>query len=472
MVFMSERERNARKEKRILIRDATIVTMNRNRDVLYNHDILIVGTQIRAISQGMSQWGRIPDGFDEVINASGQIVIPGLIQTHLHLTQTLQRNLVAGQNLEQWLNTTLAVEAAQDSDSNYWSSMLGIAELLLNGTTAFYDMETTYHTDSCFQAMEQTGIRGFAGKAMIDRSQPGVDIPEIMIQPTDVAFGESVDLFEKWDGRDGGRIRYCFAPRYAPTSTTRLLQLTADFSDTYGAHVHTHASETEEEELIIIERTGMREVEYLDSVGLVNPRTILAHCVHLDDREIDIMARRGCHVAHCPSANLYLASGIAPIPKMLARGVNVSIGPDGSDNNNLDNLIEMRLAAYLQKGLHQDPPIPPTPQQAFEFATLGGARALGLENEIGSIEVGKKADLAILDLRKPHSWPNEREVNSKENIYTRIVFSANAADVVLTMVHGRIVMKNRKLLTMDLDEVLRNSNVAIKRLLRRTGLSF
>lgn len=461
-----EKKEKMKNKKRTLIRGATIVTMNRKRDVLYNQDILVVGTRIKAIGDCANELEKV----DEVIDAKGKIVIPGFVQTHLHLTQTLQRNLVADQTLEQWLNTTLRLEAAHDSDSNFWSSMLGISELFLNGTTSIYDMETTFHTDSCFEAMAITGIRGFAGKAMIDRTEPGVDIPEIMIQPTDVAFGESVDLFEKWDGLLGGRLRYCFAPRFAPSCTTKLLKLTANFSEKYGAHVHTHAAETEEEERIVIERTGMREVEYYESVGLINPRTILAHCVHLDDKEIEIMAKQGCHVAHCPSANLYLASGIAPIPKMLAKGVNIGIGPDGSDNNNLDNLLETRLAALLQKGLHQNPTIQPSAKKAFEMATLGGARSLGLEKEIGSIEVGKKADLAILDLRKPHSWPNEYEVNSEENIYTRIVYSANAADFVLTMVNGVVVMKDRKLLTIDLDDVLKESNRAIKRLLKRTGI--
>jgi 5-methylthioadenosine/S-adenosylhomocysteine deaminase len=186
---------------------------------------------------------------------------------------------------------------------------------------------------------------------------------------------------------------------------------------------------------------------------------------------MDIMAKRGVHVAYCPSANLYLASGIAPIPKMLRRGINVSVGADGSDNNNLDAFVEMRLAAYLQKGKHLMARILPSVQQTFEMATLGGARALGLEKEIGSIEVGKKADIVILDLRKPHTWPNEPQVNSKQNIYTRIVYSAKSSDVVLTMVNGRVVMKERKLLTMDINEVLRKSNAAIIRLLRRTGLA-
>lgn len=462
---MSEIQRH--RDKSILIRGGTIVTMNKNRDVLYNKDILVVGDRIRAI-------GDLSDYYldvDQVINARGKHITPGLVQTHLHLTQTLQRNLVADRTLEQWLNTTLQLEIAHDRDSNFWSSMLGISELFLNGTTTIYDMETTFHTDSCFEAMKQTGFRGFAGKVMIDREQPGVDIPNRMIQPTDVAFGESVDLFKKWDGYDGGRIRYCFAPRYAPVCTTELLRLTADFSAKFDAHVHSHAAESEEEERIIMERTGMREIVYLDSVGLINPRTVLAHCVHLNDREIDIMAKRGCHVAHCPSANLYLASGIAPIPEMMKHWINISIGADGSDNNNLDNILEMRLAALLQKGLHQNPVIPPSAQQTFEMGTLGGARALGLENEIGSIEVGKKADLIMFDLREPHSWPNEKEVNSDENIYTRLVYSANAADVQMTMIDGRVVMKDRQLLTMDIDEVLTESNNSIKRLLKRADIN-
>jgi 5-methylthioadenosine/S-adenosylhomocysteine deaminase len=454
-------------DKRILIRGGTIITMNPNRDVLEKQDILIVGNRIEAIGRldGMSAH------VDEVIPVEGLMVIPGMIQTHLHLTQALFRNLVADKNLDQWLDVILRLAAAHDRDSNYWSGMLGIAELFLGGTTTIYDMESTYFTESGFEAIAQTGIRAFAGKRMTDRN-PGLKYPKEMVQPTDQAFAESVELFKKWDGHDRGRIRYCFAPGSAIDCTKKLLQLTADFSAKYGARVHTHASESKEEESIIKESTGMRVIAYLDSVGLITPRTLLAHCVHVDDQEIKLMAQRGAHVAHCPSANLYLASGIAPIPKMIEHGVSIGIGADNAaDNNNMDAFHEMRLAASLQKGVHMNPTIQPSAQKVFEMATLGGARCLGLEKEIGSLEAGKKADLAILDLRKPHTWPNESEVNSKQNIYTRVVYSAKSSDVVLTMVNGRVVMRDGKLFTMDINEVLRKSNAAVIRLLERTGLA-
>lgn len=456
------------RDRHVLIRGGTIVTMNTYRDVLENQDILVVGDRIAAI-------GHLRDrdqDVDEVIPADGRIVTPGLIQTHTHLTQTLFRNLVADRALDAWLDVILRLEAAHDRDSNFWSAMLGIAELFLGGTTAIYDFEATHFTDSCFEAIERTGIRAFAGKRMVDRQVPGVQIPAALIQPTDVAFGESVALFERWDGRDGGRIRYCFAPGSALDCTKRLLQLTADFSARHGARVHIHVSETEGEVRLSLELNGMREIPFLDSIGLINPRTVCAHCVHLNSRDIGIMARRGAHVAHCPTANLYLASGIAPIPTMIRRGVSIGLGADAAaDNNNLDAFLEMRLAASLQKGLHMDPTIQPTAQKTFELATLGGARSLGLEQEIGSIEVGKQADLIILDLRKPHTWPNEPEVNAAQNIYTRIIYSAKAADVVMTMVNGRVVMRDRTLLTMDINEVLRESNTAIRRLLRRSGVT-
>ncbi len=446
-----------------LIRGGTIVTMNPNRDVLYKQDILVVGNRIQAIGDLSKEY----DSVDKVIDANGQIIIPGLIQTHLHLSQTLFRNLAADKNLEQWLDVILRLQAALDKDSNYWSSMLGIAELFLGGTTAIYDMNATHYVDSAFEAIEKTGMRGFSGKRMTDILKPGY--PEKMVQSTDVAFKESVDLFQKWDGRAGGRIQYCFCPGSVDECTEELLKLTSDFSAKYQARVQTHAAESKDVAPIVLKRTGMSEVAYLNSLGLINPRTVLAHCVHVSPSDIDLVAKGGAHVAHCPTSNLFLASGIAPTPSMIDKGINIGMGSDNAaDNTNLDTFKELQLAALLQKGLHANPTIQPSAQRAFEMATLGGAKALGLEEEIGSIETGKKADLAILDFRKPHTWPNESEVNSKDNIYTRIVYSAMSSDVVLTMVDGQIVMQDRKLLTMDLNEVLEKSNAAIIRLLSIT----
>lgn len=450
-------------DKPVLIRGGTIVTMNPDRDVLHNKDILIAGNRIRAIGN----LSEIDNHVDEVIHADGRVVTPGLIQTHMHLSQTLFRNLVADRELNRWLEGILPLELAHDRDSNFWSAMVGIAELFLGGTTAVYDFGSTHFNDSLFEAIEQTGIRAFSGKRLTDRVLPGGQPPPGLIEPTEIAWSESLDLFDRWDGRDGGRIRYCFAPGSVLACTKRLLQSIAEFSAKFGARVHIHAAESPQQPALSVEITGAREIIFLDSLGLINPRTVCAHCVHLNRREMAIMARRGGHVAHCPTANLYLASGIAPIPKMIQRGVNIGIGADAAaDNNSLDAFLEMRLAASLQKGLHEDPTIQPDAQQTFEMATLGGARSLGLEKEIGSIEVGKRADLIILDLRKPHTWPSEREVN----IYNRIVYSARAADVVMTMVNGHLVMRERRLLTMDLNEVLRKSNTAIRRLLRRSGL--
>ncbi|WP_169089810.1 amidohydrolase family protein [Paenibacillus sp. PL91] len=455
-------------DKRLLICGATIVTMNRSRDVLVDQDILVVGSRIEAIGK----LDDIADKVDEVIQAEGQFLIPGLIQTHTHLTRTLFRNLVADKNLDQWLDEILRLEAAHDRDSNYWSGMLGIAELFLGGTTAIYDMESVHYTDSAFEAIAQTGIRAFSGKKMTDRMSPGGNDPNDLVEPTYIAFEESLKLFEKWEGRDGGRIRYCFCPASSLACTMKLLKLTADFSYKYNARVHIHAAETKEEQTIIMKQTGMRVIDYLDSVGLVSPRTVLAHCVHVNDQEIKIIAKRGAHAAHCPTANLYLASGIAPIPNMMEHGVNIGVGADNAaDHTNMDAFQEMKLAALVQKGLHINPTIQPSAQKAFEMATLGGARSLGLEKEIGSIEVGKKADLAILDLRKPHTWPNESQVNTEQSIYARIVYSAKSSDVVLTMVNGRIVMKDGQLLTMDINEVMRKSNESITRLLQCTAFA-
>jgi 5-methylthioadenosine/S-adenosylhomocysteine deaminase len=418
-------------------------------------DVVVAGDRITALGGP----GRVKAGV-KTIDCTGLVIIPGLIQAHIHLCQTLFRGLADDLALEDWLAQRIwPLEAAHTADSVHWSAMLGAAELLLGGTTAILDMETVRHTGAAFEALEVIGLRATAGKCLMDASSA----PAGLRESTDRALQEAADLCERWHGAARGRLRYCFAPRFAPSCTGPMLRAVSDLAERHGAVIHTHAAETPAELEMVKSETGQDELTYLDSVGISGPRAALAHCVWVDADGIQRLARQQTNVVHCPSSNLKLGSGVAPVPEMLAAGCAVAIGADGAPcNNRLDAFAEMRLAALVQKPRLGPDALPAA--QVLELATLGGARALGLEQEIGSIEVGKKADLVVLDLSAPHAQPESADLVS------RIVYSARAPDVRHVIVDGKVVVKDGKLRTANVEEIAREANKATRRLRRAVGL--
>jgi len=442
----------------LLIKRAQIVTMNAQEEIL-DADIRIEDGVIREIAPGL-----IPAPAEKVIEACGRTVIPGFVQTHIHLCQTLFRGKGDDLELLDWLRKRIwPLEAAHDEESLYYSALLGLGELIRSGTTTIVDMETVRHTDAAFRAMMESGIRALSGKVMMD--EKGEDIPPALQEDTARSLQESVDLLEKWNGCDGGRLRYAFCPRFVVSCTEPLLKEVRDLSARYGVMVHSHASENPGEIEIVQARTGYRNITYLDRIGLANERLILAHCIWLDDEEKRILRERGVHVSHCPSSNLKLASGIADTPGLIAGHVSVSLGADGAPcNNNLDMFQEMRHAALIQKPAHG--PTAMDAKTVFRMATIGGARAVGMEKEIGSVEVGKKADLAILNLNDFHTFPS-----FDVDPISRIVYSATRADVETTIIGGKVVMEQGIMKTIDKELVLKESDRSIKRLLSRTSLA-
>jgi 5-methylthioadenosine/S-adenosylhomocysteine deaminase len=417
-------------------------------------DVLVENRRIKQVGRADGRTGT-------TIDCSGLIILPGLVQAHIHLCQTLFRGLADDLALQDWLAKRIwPLEAAHTEDSVYWSAMLGSAELLLGGTTAILDMETVRHTDAAFRALEAIGIRATAGKCLMDAPAPSN--PPSLREPTDRALAESAELCSRWHGAAGGRLRYCFAPRFAPSCTGPLLRAVSDLAEKAGATIHTHAAETPLELELVKRATGSEEVAYLDSVGIAGPGAALAHCVWVTRDGIARLARQATNVVHCPSSNLKLGSGIAPIPEMLAAGCRVAIGADGAPcNNRLDAFAEMRLAALIQKPRLGPEALPAA--QALELATIGGARAMGLESEIGSIEVGKRADLTVLDLSGPHAQPDDADLMS------RIVYSACAGDVRHVVVDGSVIVRDGALETADLVEIRRAANSETRRLRRAVG---
>lgn len=440
---------------KLLIKQAQIVTMNAEDEILTG-DVWIENDRIVHIAP---QLNALEKQADRIINGKGRVLLPGFVQTHIHLCQTLFRGRADDLELLDWLKKRIwPLEAAHDEESVYYSALLGIGELIRSGTTTILDMETVRYTESAFRAIEESGIRAVSGKVMMDH---GDEVPEPLREDTDASLQESVELLERWNGRAGGRIQYAFCPRFVVSCTERLLKEVRDLSAQYGVKVHTHASENRGEIELVESERGMRNVVYLDHIGLASPRLILAHCVWLDEEEKRIIRERGVKVTHCPGSNLKLASGIAEVPDLLSGHVHVGIGADGAPcNNNLDMFQEMRMTALIQKVQHG--PTVMDAKTVLRMATMGGAEVLGLEKEIGSIECGKKADLILLDLNDFHTFPSY-DVDP----YSRIVYSATRGDVDTVLVDGRVVMENKRHLTMEKGLVLKEADRSVKRLLAR-----
>lgn len=436
----------------LIVKNGTVVTMNAAREVLTDAEVVISGNRITHV--GPARRGR-RTGLAQVIDAKGRIVIPGLVHGHLHACQTLFRNRADGLELLDWLRLRIwPLEAAHDAQSMRASADLTFLELIKSGATALLDMGTVRHYDEVFSAARAAGIRLVGGKAMMDA---GHGVPDALKEGTEDALRESVRLLETWHGADEGRLRYALAPRFVLSCSESLLRQTAELARTRGVRIHTHASENATECHIVKERTGHDNVVYFGKLGLLGPYTTLAHCVHLSDDEIRALKGSYTCVTHCPSANLKLASGFARIPELLKEGIPVALGADGAPcNNNLDLWVEMRLAALIHK-----PKFGPTAMSAqavFELATLGGARALGLEDEIGSLEPGKKADLAVVALEGAHATP------AGDDVVARLVHSAQSQDVRTVLVDGRVLMRERVLRALDEDEVIDRAELHAERL--------
>ncbi len=420
-----------------------MVTLDQ-RNKAFDGDVLIEGSRIVALGESL---GAKSENDAVTIDARGRVLMPGFVQTHIHLCQTLFRGSADDLSLIDWLTKRIwPMEAAHTVESVYASARLGVAELIRGGTTCALTMETVNHTEAVFRAVEESGFRATIGKCMMDK---GDDVPAALQEQTDDSIAESLALLERWHGQSDGRIRYCFAPRFAVSCTRELLEQVARLAQERGVLVHSHASENQDEIALVERETGMRNIEYLSAVGLASSRTVLAHCVHLDDNEMEILARTGTNVAHCPSSNLKLGSGFARIPEMIERGISVSLGADGAPcNNRLDMFTEMRTAALIQKALHGAETLPAL--TVLRMATIDGARALRLEDEIGSIEIGKRADLVLLNLDLLHTTPHPDPIST-------IVYAASPDNVETVIIDGRVVMRDRNLLTMDEQSVIREA---------------
>src|SRR3954462_13884598 len=438
----------------LLIRGGTVLTLNDAWDVV-DGDVSIRDGRIAAIGANLA--GR----HDRTIDAHGGYVLPGLVQTHIHLCQTLFRGYADDLSLMDWLRTRVwPMEAAHTADSLRAAARPATTELLCSGTTSVLTMETVHDTDVVFEAVAESGLRATIGKCMMDVD---AQVPRRLREETRASIDESVALRTRWDGTERGRLHAAFAPRFAVSCTRELLEAVAELSQAEHALVHTHASESRDEIAIVREMSGCRSnIEYLASVHLASSRLCAAHCVWVDDADQQLLADHDIKVMHCPGSNLKLGSGIPPVVEMRARGITVSLGADGAAcNNRLDMFEEMRLAAVLQ-AMRKEPGVL-TAREVVWMATRGGARTLGLDHEIGSPEVGKKADVIIVDRDRLHLAPGP-------DPYSTLVYAARGSDVRTTIVDGVLLVDEFAPLPLDRAEIALEARAAARQLASRAGL--
>jgi 5-methylthioadenosine/S-adenosylhomocysteine deaminase len=379
-----------------------------------------------------------------ILDCSGCVVMPGLVQAHVHTVQTLARGRADDLELLDWLRQVIwPYEAALDEEGARAAGELACAELLLGGTTAILDMATVDHTDAIFAAAERSGIRATIGKAMMDAPDP--QIPPGLRETTQHSLDESARLIKRWHGAAGDRLRYAYAPRFVLSCTDELLREVGVQAKARDVGIHTHASENRGEVDLVRQRFGKENIVVLDELGLLGPSTCIAHGIHLTDVERAILAARGAHICTCPSSNLKLASGIAALPELIAAGISCAIGADGAPcNNNLDGFMELRLVALLHKP-RVGPRALPAPE-VVRLATLGGAAALGQRERIGSLEVGKRGDVIAIDVTPLHTIPTASP-------WSQIAYAAKSCDVRHVAVDGNVVVREKTLLTLDLGKV-------------------
>ena len=428
----------------IIIKNGYILTMDPAQDDLKRGVVVIEGGIITKVAESTDETA------DTVIDAKGGVVLPGLVNTHTHAGMTLFRGYADDLTLSDWLeNHIWPAEAQLTDDDLYIGTKLACLEMIRSGTTAFVDMYI--HVDRVARAVEESGMRAALSYGMIDLGDETRAESELK---------EGRRFVKEWNGRADGRITALYGPHAPNTCSREFLIKVKEQAKQDNAKIHIHVLETEAELNQMKEQFGMCSVNMLDEIGFLDSDVIAAHCVWLSDGDMDILNERGVNVSHNPVSNMKLASGIAPVPKMLARGVNISLGTDGcASNNNLNMFEEMKTAALLHKVDTSDPTVLPA-QQVLEMATTNGARAMGTNS--GILKVGCMADVIIVDMDKPHLIP-------RYNVASHLVYSASGADVRTTIVNGKVLMDDYKVLSMDEQKVMDAANEAASNLISRVN---
>ncbi|MCA9589351.1 MAG: amidohydrolase family protein [Myxococcales bacterium] len=399
-------------------------------------------------------------GAVRVVDARGCAVLPGLVQAHVHLCQALFRGMADDLPLLEWLRLRVwPLEAAHDTRSLRASAELGLAEMMLAGTTTILDMGTVHDYDAVFDACARSGVRAMGGKAMMDA---GDGVPKRLSEATMRSLDASDELAKRWTGAANGRLGYAYAPRFVLSCTEPLFRGVAERSAASGALMHSHIAEHPAEREAVRRALGDDDVAVLREWGFFGKRAILAHGVQLRDEEMERISRDGTRIVHCPSANLKLGSGIADVQQLDDRGVALALGADGAPcNNNMDPWIELRRAALLAKAKSSTTALPA--RRALRLATIDGAVALGLDHQVGSLEVGKRADVVVVRLDGVHAEPGG-------DVFSKLVYACTSRDVEHVMIDGELVVKGGEHTRLDVARVKAQAREQARKVIARSGV--
>jgi len=430
----------------VVIRRCTLLTMS-DRGVIRqglmaikDGSIIYVGREVKAPSFEA----------DKIIDGSGKIAMPGLINCHTHAAMSLFRSIAEDKELSVWLREVIwPLESKLKPEDVYYGTLLSCVEMIKSGTTCFSDMY--FHEDMVAKAVIESGLRCVLSPGIIEAGQK--ILGRILLR-------EAVKIAKKYRGGSYGRISVMLGPHALYSCSPQLLRRVSEEAKALNIGVHIHLAESEDDSANIKNLYGKSEVELLNDIGLLRPNLLAAHCIHLSDQDVMLMAKRDVKVVYNPVSNMKLASGIPKVKDLLDAGLTVSLGTDGpASNNSLDMFDTMKFATLLQKAKYRDPRVLPA-KKVIEMATIDGARALGLSDFIGSLEVSKRADIILIDAEKPHLTP-------MHDIYATLVYSARGSDVDTVIVDGKVLMENRNVKTLDEHEIIKKVEERVKGLLNR-----
>jgi len=432
-------------EADILIENCTILPMD-SRDIIEDG---LIATKKNIITYAGPKRKAPKIEAEKTIDASGMVATPGLINCHTHLAMTLFRGVAEDQPLETWLTETIwPLEAKLKPQDIYYGSLLGCLEMIKSGTTCFADMY--FHEEIVAEAVQEAGLRAVLAPGLLETLDE--DLAEETLKQT-------IQLVSRYH-KPKSTIKIQLGPHTVYTCSLDFLKRVREIATRHEIGIHIHLAESKNMTNQIEEEHGQTEVQLLESIGFLGPDVLAAHCIHLNQEDMQTLAKHDVKTVYNPVANMKLAQGTAKIPDLLKLGITVSLGTDGpASNNTLDMLQNMKIAALLQKAHYGDPTVLPA-KTLLEMATKNAANALGLQRTIGSLEPGKKADIALIDFKKPHLTP-------QHNPYANIVYSANGSDVQTLIVDGRILMENREVKTLDEDAIMEKARETALDLLKR-----
>lgn len=421
----------------ILIRNGIILTQNKNRQIIKNGAILIKDKKIFAVGKSAEIEKKYKQQIKQAIEAKGKVVMPGLVNAHTHLAMTLLRGIADDLPLEEWWFEKIhPIESRFTKKDVYLGSLLGGLEMIKSGTTCFADFY--YFEDEVAHAAKELGLRANLGVGVLD-------FETFAFKNASQILKEIPLIVKRW--RNDDLIKISLAPHMIQTTSLETYKKCRALAKKYNLILQTHLAETKQETDFSLEKYGLSPAKLLIKNRILDSKSLAAHCCYLTDKEIKMMVEKNIKAVHCPISNMKLASGNMPLEKMRKAGIVVALGTDSvCSNNNLDMFEEMKMAALLHKLVGSDPTLIPA-QYVLDMATINGAKALGFEREVGSIDIGKRADIIVINFNAPHLLP-------LHNIVSHLVYSAQGADVETALVNGKIIMQDRKILTCDEQKIL------------------